>query len=126
HKFYPLRVHSNAEAAARSAIAAQNQGRYWEMEQMLFAHQQEQADSDLEHYASLLQLDLNRWRADLHAPKTDAVLERDHADADRSGLTGTPFILINGREFDLNFFQLQGDLEAWVTLEVELTASGGS
>jgi hypothetical protein len=121
HKFYPLRSHSNAEASARAAIAAQNQGRYWEMEQVLFDHQSEQTDADLERYATTLQLDMKRWRADLRAPKTDAVLARDRADADRSGLTGTPFILINGREFDLGQFQLQGDLEAWVALEVDLT-----
>jgi len=122
HKFYPLRVHTNAEAAARAAIAAQNQGRYWEMEQLLFAHQNAQADTDLEHYATMLQLNLDRWRSDLHASKTDAILARDRADADRSGLSGTPFILINGREFDTQYFHLDGDLESWVKLEIELTA----
>lgn len=121
HKFYPLRSHSNSEASARAAIGAQNQGRYWEMERTLFAHQGEQADTDLERYAASLQLDLNRWRSDLHAARTDAILARDRADADRSGLDGTPFILINGREFDLKYFRIDSDLEAWITLELEIT-----
>ena len=42
------------------------------------------------------------------------------ADADRSGLSGTPFILINGREFDLSLFRPEPDLDAWVSMEIEL------
>ena len=61
-------------------------------------------------------------RADMNAEHTDEVLARDRADADRNGLNGTPFILINGREFDLGYFHLDGDLAAWVDLEVELTS----
>lgn len=36
----------------------------------------------------------------------------DRAEADRTGLQGTPFIVINGREFDLGLFSLQGELES--------------
>lgn len=122
HKFYPLRSHTNAGPAARAAIAAQNQGRYWEMEQTLFAHQGKLSPPEIEQYAASLQLDLSRFRADLSASRTDAVLERDRVDADRFGLSGTPFILINGRQFELAYFGLDKELEAWVGLEVELTS----
>jgi protein-disulfide isomerase len=121
HKFYPLRSHTNAEPAARAAIAAQNQGRYWEMERTLFANQGKLSPSDLDQYATSLQLDMNRYRADFGSSRTDAVLARDRDDADRLGLAGTPFILINGREFALSYFHLDGELEAWVALEVDLT-----
>jgi protein-disulfide isomerase len=122
HKFYPLRAHLNAEPAARTAIAAYNQGRYWEMEQILFANQSKQTQGDLDKYAASLTLDMNRYRKDLKADRTTSVLERDRVDADRLGLAGTPFILINGRPFDLDHFRLDGDLEAWIALELELTA----
>jgi protein-disulfide isomerase len=121
HKFYPLGSHPNAEPAARAAIAAQNQGRYWEMEEILFAKQRQYTLPDIDQFAASLRLDMNRYRADLRSSRTDAVLSRDRADADRFGLNGTPFILINGREFDLSYFHLDGELEAWVELEVELT-----
>jgi protein-disulfide isomerase len=120
HKFYPLHSHTTAEPAARAAVAAQNQGHYWEMERLLFSHQDAQLPKDLDAYAKELRLDPTRFRADLVADATTKIITRDRADADRSGLTGTPFILINGREFDLSFFHLETDLEAWIALEVEL------
>jgi 2-hydroxychromene-2-carboxylate isomerase len=120
HKFYPLRQHPNSEAAARAAIAAQNQGRYWEMERALFDHQSEQAPPDLDRYAQGLRLDMNRFHADMAADATTKMLARDHEDAERAGLGGTPFILINGREFDTSYFKLDRDLDAWIALEIEL------
>ena len=120
HKFYPLRQHSNAEGAARAAIAAQNQGKYWEMERMLFGHQSELGESDLDRYAKQLGLDMQRFRADLKAPQTTKTLERDHADGERAGLSGTPFILVNGREFDSAYFHVEPDLDAWIRLELSL------
>ncbi len=122
HKFYPLRQHSRAEPAARAAIAAQNQGRYWEMERLLFDHQDELGDADLAHYADELQLDRARFDADLTAERTGKILARDHQDAERAGLSGTPFILINGREFDSAHFHPDPDLDDWVSLELELLA----
>jgi protein-disulfide isomerase len=120
HKFYPLQSHTTAEPAARAAIAAQNQGHYWEMERLLFGHQDAQQPKDLDDYARQLRLDPQRFRADQASAATAKILARDRADADRSGLNGTPFILINGREFDLSFFHLESDLEAWIALELEL------
>jgi protein-disulfide isomerase len=120
HKFYPLRQHSHAAASARAAIAAQNQGRYWEMERVLFDHQDEQSDTDLAGYAADLKLDMRRWTLDLSAERTTKILERDHDDAERAGLSGTPFILINGREFDSGLFHVAQDLDAWVDLEIKL------
>jgi protein-disulfide isomerase len=120
HKFYPLRQHSYAEGSARAAIAAQNQGKYWEMERILFAHQKEQTEADLLKYATELKLDIQRFRADMTAERTSKILERDHADAEKAGLSGTPLILINGREFDSAYFHLEPDLEPWIALELEL------
>jgi protein-disulfide isomerase len=90
------------------------------MERLLFAHQDAQQPKDLEDYGKQLQLDIKRFRVDQAADTAGKILARDRADADRSGLNGTPFILINGREFDLSFFHLETDLEAWIALEVEL------
>ncbi|MFO0760198.1 MAG: thioredoxin domain-containing protein [Byssovorax sp.] len=121
HKFYPLKQHTTAEPAARAAIAAQNQGHYWEMEKLLFSHQSEQTDADLDHYATELKLDLKRFHADLQDEKTTKIIERDRDDADRMGLGGTPFILINGREFDTRYFHVEIDLDPWIALELEMS-----
>jgi protein-disulfide isomerase len=120
HKFYPLSHHVHAAAAAKAAIAAQNQGRYWEMERVIFNHQDELGDTDLARYASELNLDMKRFATDIAAPRTAKMLERDHEDGEHAGLTGTPFILINGREFVNTYFHVDADLDAWVSLEIQL------
>ncbi|MEJ7733933.1 MAG: thioredoxin domain-containing protein [Polyangiaceae bacterium] len=120
HKFYPLNKHPMAEGAARAAVAAQNQGRYWEMEHLLFANQEALSQTDLEGYAQKLGLDMDRFRADMRSDKAKEIIERDKAEADRAGLRYTPFILINGREFDTAWFRVDEDLEPWIRLEAKL------
>jgi len=126
HKFYPLHQHAHARDAARAAIAAQNQGKYWEMERTLFSHQSEQTEADLLKYAKELGLDLKRFQADMKAERTEKILERDHDAGEKAGLDGTPYILVNGRLFDNRYFHVDPDLEAWIKLELELFAAGSA
>jgi protein-disulfide isomerase len=131
HKVYPLRSHPHAEAAARAAIAAHRQGRYWPMERLLFENQQRLEEKDLLGYAQKVGLDMARFRADMAGEPAAQVVARDKAEADRAGLSGTPFIVINGREFDLALFSLQGELDRWIETEraiierSQAAASGG-
>lgn len=119
HKLYPLKSHPHSRAAARASIAARRQGKYWEMEKELFAHQKHLEDSDLAGYARGIGLDMARYARDIADPKAEELIERDRAEAEKQGLSGTPFIVINGREFDLAFFRLDRDLEPWIVLEAE-------
>ncbi|WP_437576112.1 DsbA family protein [Sorangium sp. So ce887] len=123
HKVYPLRSHAHAEPAARAAIAAHAQGRYWQMERLLFENQQRLEEKDLLGYAQKVGLDMARFRADMAGEAAARVIARDKAEADRAGLSGTPFIVVNGREFDLALFSLQGELDRWI--ETELAILGG-
>jgi protein-disulfide isomerase len=125
HKLYPLKVHAHSRQAAKAAIAAKRQGKYWEMEKQLFSHQKHLEDADLEEYARNIGLDMNRFSRDFIDPTAEDIIDRDRAEADKQGLTGTPFILINGREFDLAFFKLDRDLEAWIDAEVETHKKAG-
>lgn len=121
HKLYPLRTHTHARAAARAALAAKKQGKYWALEEILFKNQSKLEDADLEGHAAAAGLDLKRFRKDFADEKAaDEIIERDKAEADKHGLSGTPFILINGREFDLGLFRLDRDLAAWVAAEIEI------
>lgn len=121
HKFYPLPKHTHAKAAAYAAIAAMKQGKYWDMEELLFENQESLTEQDLERYASELKLDLERFRKDVAAPETKAMVERDMKDAEEAGLAYTPFIFVNGRQFDSAYFRLDRDLEPWVLNEIELS-----
>lgn len=120
HKFYPLKSHPHADAAARAAFAAKQQGKYWEMEHLLFANQRALEEGDLLGYARKLGLNLERFQADAQSEAAEKTIARDRAAADQAGLSGTPFILINGREFNLALFNLQVDLDRWVATEVKL------
>ncbi|MGK3999385.1 DsbA family protein [Sorangium sp. So ce1024] len=127
HKVYPLRSHAHAEPAARAAIAAHAQGRYWQMERLLFENQRRLEEKDLLGYAQRIGLDMARFRADMAGEAAAKVIARDKAEAERAGLAGTPFIVINGREFDLGLFSLQGELDRWIKTELAiLGASRGA
>jgi protein-disulfide isomerase len=120
HKFYPLPKHTRSKDAAYAAVAAMKQGKFWEMEKLLFENQDTLSDQDLDGFAGKLGLDMGRFHADKAAPETRGLVERDIADGEAAGLTHTPFVLINGRLFDVAYFKYDRDLDPWIVTEVTL------
>ena len=118
-KFMPLGGHPHGEIAARAAIAALDQGKFWEMHDKLFANRDHLEQPDLESYAKDLGLDLNKFRQDMNAQSTTDRIANDRKQADSLDVKGTPTIYINGREYDP-----QSDLDEWLNLE--LGGGGGS
>src|ERR671937_946165 len=90
-------VHPHAQMAAEAAEAAGAQGAFWEMHDMLFAHQDELTRRDLGAYAAELELDTERFWAELRSHKHARRVADDVASADASGVAGTPTFFINGR-----------------------------
>ena len=90
-------VHPQAELAAEAAEAAAAQGRFWEMYDRLFAHQDELEPEDLVRHAEAIGLDVERFSRELaegvHAPR----VRDDVASAEASGVTGTPTFFVGGR-----------------------------
>jgi len=62
YKFYPLQAHVHGESAARAAVAATKQGKFWEMHHTLFEHQDALEPRDIEKYAKDVGLDLPSGR----------------------------------------------------------------
>ena len=93
----PLSFHPRAKPAALAAMAAGEQGKYWEYHGKLFANAKALEDADLEKYAQELGLDMNRWKAALAKPEFSAIIDRDQALAGKLGANGTPAFFINGR-----------------------------
>lgn len=87
-------VHPHAELAARAAVAAAAQGRFWEMHDLLFARQGELEYEDLAGYAAHLGLDVERFLRDLEDEATAARVRADVASAEASGARGTPTFFI--------------------------------
>lgn len=90
-------VHPNAQLAAEAAEAAAHQDRYWEMHDLLMAHQGDLLPKDLLRYAADVGLDADRFRDDLRARAGAPRVAMDVESADLSGVSGTPTFFVNGR-----------------------------
>lgn len=97
---YPIDGHVHAGDAARGAIAAGNQGKFWEMHDMLYRNQEALAPEDIEGYAEQLGLDLERFRTDVQAPATQERVDSNKELGRELGVRGTPTIFVNGRRFN--------------------------
>lgn len=90
-------VHPHAQLAAEATEAAGVHGLFWEMHDLLFAHQGDLTPRDLRHYAEQLGLDVERFADDLRRRRYAPRVVADIASADASGVSGTPSFFINGR-----------------------------
>jgi Na+/H+ antiporter NhaA len=90
-------IHGYAELAAQAAEAAGRQGSFWEMHDLLFAHQDELGIEDLIGYAGALGLDVDELIADLDDERIAARIAEDVAGADASGARGTPTFFVGER-----------------------------
>ncbi|MDP9149533.1 MAG: thioredoxin domain-containing protein [Myxococcota bacterium] len=113
YKFLPLPMHPNGELAARAAIAAHMQGKFWEMHGKLFANGLHLEATDLEGYAKAIGLDLDHFRVDMRSLEAGERLGSDKKLADVLGIKGTPTIFIDGRQYDSKV-----GLDEWVDGEI--------
>jgi Na+/H+ antiporter NhaA len=92
-------VHEHAQLAAEAAEAAHGQGSFWQMHDLLFAHQDALRPGDLYRYAAELGLDLERFSEELRSRRHASRVARDVDSADQSAVAGTPTFFINGRRY---------------------------
>jgi Na+/H+ antiporter NhaA len=88
-------AHPRAELAARAAVAAQAQGKFWEMHDLLFSHQDQLEFGDIVGYAAELGLDVETFLRDLESEKSAAKVRADMMSAEASGARGTPTFFID-------------------------------
>jgi protein-disulfide isomerase len=122
-KLYPLPGHPHGDSAARAAVAALNQGKFWEMHHALFEHQNALEPKDVEGYAKDIGIDLKKFRADIETEATVDRIARDRKQAETLAITGTPTVYINGREYNFGKFDVADDLTDWIKLEIELAGN---
>jgi protein-disulfide isomerase len=95
---FPLTdIHPHALNAALAAEAADLQGKFWEMHDLLFQSQHALGDDDLSARAREAGLDEERFRADFANRNGLPRIEADLASGVRNGVQGTPSLFINGK-----------------------------
>ncbi|HFA59675.1 MAG TPA: DsbA family protein [Rhodospirillales bacterium] len=92
YKEWPI-LGPDSEFAARAALAARKQGRYLELHERLMGSKRVDEESVMAA-ARELGLDLERLRADMRAPETEAHLAATMELANRLGITGTPAFVV--------------------------------
>jgi len=95
-KHYPLPMHKESPLAHEASLAAADQGKFWEMHDLLFAGQDKLTREDLIAKAQQLNLDVARFTKDLDTHRFKPQVESDRQEGNRLGVDGTPFFFING------------------------------
>lgn len=98
-------IHPHAILAARSAMAADKQGKFWEYHDLLYENQRSWTDlSDatevFDGYAEQLELNMDQFRADRASDEVNSIVQADRAEAQRLGFTGTPTFVLDGQKLD--------------------------
>lgn len=97
----PLRsIHPQAQAAAEASLCANDQGKFWEMHDALFALNGKLQDSSYADLATKLGLKADDFANCMTEHKHAKTVEADTAAADAVGATGTPYLLVNGRSLN--------------------------
>jgi Na+/H+ antiporter NhaA len=89
-------VHPHAQLAAEASEAAGAQGKFWEMHDLMLAHQDGLTLRDIMGYVQELGLDTDRFKEHVRKRKGAARIAEDVESADMSGVSGTPTFFING------------------------------
>ncbi|HYB98284.1 MAG TPA: thioredoxin domain-containing protein [Candidatus Limnocylindrales bacterium] len=98
YKNYPLPFHQHAMPAAKAAIAAGKQGKFWEMHDKLFENYRTLSDEKYIEFATQLGLNIDKFKADMAAPETAALISEEMKQAGQVGVRGTPSFFINGKQ----------------------------
>jgi len=95
-KHLPLPMHQQAEPAALAAIAAQKQGKFWQMHDALFLTTN-WTPNVIDEIAQKIGLNMEQFKADLGNQETQLQLAKDKTDAQLADVSSTPTLFINGR-----------------------------
>jgi protein-disulfide isomerase len=99
YKYFPVISHPRGVPAAVAAVAAEKQGKFWPMYDMLFKNRADLEDKDLLNYAGKLGLDVKQFEKDIRDPASTRKVEKDKLEGMRFGVDGTPTFFINGKMY---------------------------
>ncbi len=99
YKQYPLppAVHPEAQEAALAALAAERQGRFWELHELLFQNSRRLEANLYPVLAEQAGLNLAQFDKDRHSPEVQQRLSEDEQSATQASVPGVPTLYLNGR-----------------------------
>lgn len=105
YRHFPLPNHANSLPAAYAAESAANQGKFWEMNDLLFLQQREwMVETDpkakFEEYAQTLELDIEKFKLDMDSQEVKDKVQRDATSGEASAVNATPTFFINGEKVE--------------------------
>jgi protein-disulfide isomerase len=103
---FPLRqIHQHAMVAHRAAAAADRQGKFWEMYDLLYQNHdtwstQSDPTATFRSYAQSLGLDLTKYDTDFKSEAVNAEINADIAEGTKLGVNSTPTFFVDGKRID--------------------------
>ncbi len=119
---FPLPQHQNAIPAAYAAEAANLQGKFWEMHDMLYEHQNDWSESSsagdmFTQYAQTLKLDMAKFQKDMASSTVSDRVSHDLTTGQAAHVGSTPTFFLNGKSITVTSYDQLKQL-------VESAASG--
>lgn len=102
-RHFPLPQHGNAVPAGQASEAAANQGKFWEMYNLLYDRQDAWATSTdpkpiFVGYAKEMGLDTTKFSTDYDSADAKTIIDNDYKGGVKAGINSTPTFFINGKK----------------------------
>ncbi len=99
-KQFPLDSHPQAQISAQAALAAHQQGKFWQLHDLMFANRTNLSRRTILLWAGSLGLDMKRFESDLDSEAVKKAVARDLSDGEKAGVEGTPTVFIDGQRYN--------------------------
>lgn len=93
----PLSFHMHAMPAARAAMAAHAQGKFWQMHDKLFENNKDLTEKNFNKWARELGLNVKQFKKDYADSSIERTIKDDQSAGIKLGARGTPAFFVNGR-----------------------------
>lgn len=105
YRHFPLKQHKHAELAARATEAAGKQGKFWEMNAMIFEHQKDWSDANNARdmfigYAESFGIDRAQFEKDMDSDAIADKVSESYTTGMKLRINGTPTFFLNGKKLE--------------------------